>query len=167
MRDFATVIVLDISVESAEWEQLGDLEALALRAVNAAYEVTGGPPEAPVSVSLLFADDGAIRTLNANWRDKDKPTNVLSFPANHPPGMPGPELLGDIILAHETCAREAREEDKSLLDHTTHLIVHGALHLLGYDHIEEDEAEEMEALEIEALATLGIADPYRDTEISA
>ncbi|MEN3929732.1 rRNA maturation RNase YbeY [Microvirga sp. W0021] len=143
------------------------MEALTLKAVSAAFEVTGGPPEKPVSISFLFADDATIRTLNADWRDKDKATNVLSFPAEHPPGMPGPELLGDIILAFETCQREAQEEEKSLINHATHLIIHGTLHLLGYDHIEEEEAVEMESLEIEALATLGIDDPYKDTEISA
>lgn len=161
------MIALDLSVASPQWEALGDVEALALRAVSAAFEVTGGLPEEPVSVSLLFADDAAVQTLNADWRDKDKPTNVLSFPAAHPPGMPGPELLGDIVLAFETCAREADEEGKALADHAAHLIVHGSLHLLGYDHIEEAEAVEMEALEVEALALLGIDDPYRDTEISA
>ncbi len=161
------MISIDVTISRTEWETLGDLDALALRATRAAFDVTGGPPEQPVSVSLLFADDAEIRTLNANWRDKDKPTNVLSFPANHPPGMPGPELLGDIILAIETCAREAEEEDKTLLDHTTHLVVHGVLHLLGYDHMSPEEAEEMENLEIETLAVLGIADPYRNSELSA
>ncbi len=161
------MIELDISVNSPEWNALSNIEALAQKAAEAAFNVTGGPPEAPVSISLLFADDAEIRVLNADWRDKDKPTNVLSFPASHPPGMPGPELLGDIILAYETCAREADDEGKTLADHTTHLIIHGVLHLLGYDHIEQNEAEEMEALEIEALAALGISDPYADTEISA
>lgn len=166
LKEIETVLDLDLSIECEGWETGEDLDALALRAVSAAFEVTGGPTEEPVTISLLFADDTKIRSLNADWRDKDKPTNVLSFPAVHPPGLPGPQFLGDIVLAYETCAREAEEEDKTFVDHVTHLVIHGTLHLLGYDHIDEAEAEEMEALEREALATLGINDPYQDTEIS-
>lgn len=156
---------LDISIEASQWKKLGDIEALSGRAVEAALAVAGHSPGQPVSISLLFADDAGIRTLNADWRQQDKPTNVLSFPAFYPPGVPGPILLGDIALAYETCAREAEAEHKKLADHVTHLVVHGTLHLLGYDHIEEKEAEEMEKLEIEALASLDIADPYREIQI--
>ncbi len=166
LKEAKAVLELELSIEYEGWKNVEDLNALTLLAVSAAFEVTGGPPEEPVTISLLFADDAKIRTLNADWRDKDKPTNVLSFPAAHPPGLPGPQLLGDIVLAYETCAREAEEEGKTLVDHITHLIVHGTLHLLGYDHIDEAEAEEMEALEREALATLEIDDPYQDSEIS-
>jgi probable rRNA maturation factor len=100
--------------------------------------------------------------LNRTWRGKDKPTNVLSFPAPEQPGAAGPRHLGDIALAFETLARESEEESKELAHHFAHLIVHGVLHLLGYDHEVEAEAEIMEALEVKALARLGITDPYRD-----
>lgn len=113
-------------------------------------------------LSLLLTDDAHIRVLNRQWRDQDKPTNVLSFPsADEDDDEPGP-LIGDVIVAHETTAREAAEEGKSFEDHFTHLLVHGLLHLFGYDHIEDDEAEEMEAFETEILAGLGVADPYAD-----
>ena len=114
----------------------------------------------PVSVSLLFADDATIRVLNRDWRGKDKATNVLSFP---PPdtGFPeGPEPMGDIALALETVTREANDEGKPFADHLAHLLVHGFLHLAGYDHETDEEAEEMEALERSILATLAIPDPY-------
>jgi rRNA maturation RNase YbeY len=107
------------------------------------------------SCAALFTSDDAVKALNAQWRGKDKPTNVLSFPAPETAGT-----LGDIALAYETCAREADEQGKSLKDHATHLLVHGFLHLLGYDHEADDDAAEMEGLEKEILAGLGIADPY-------
>jgi phosphate starvation-inducible protein PhoH and related proteins len=105
--------------------------------------------------AALFTSDDAVKALNAQWRDKDVPTNVLSFPAPKTAGT-----LGDIALAYETCAREADEQGKSLKDHATHLLVHGLLHLLGYDHEADDEAAEMEGLEKDILASLGVADPY-------
>lgn len=151
------VIELDIALEGGDWTALGDPEALGRRAVGAALAVAraGGP----VSVGLLFTDDAAVRALNRDWRGQDKPTNVLSFPA--PPGpVAGPRHLGDIALAYETLGREAAEEGKPLSHHAAHLIVHGALHLLGHDHEDDGAAAAMEASEIEALATLGIADPY-------
>ena len=156
------MIALDLAVESERWAALGDVEALARRAVEAALAVAGNPPQEDVELSLLLADDEAVRALNRAWRGKDKATNVLSFPANPHPGMPGPQPLGDVALAFETVAREAETEGKTLADHATHLIVHGVLHLLGYDHETQAEAEIMEALEVEALARLGIADPYRE-----
>jgi probable rRNA maturation factor len=110
----------------------------------------------------MLTDDAQIQELNRTWRAKDKPTNVLSFPAPEQPGATGPRHLGDIALAYETLVRESEEESKELAHHFAHLIVHGVLHLLGYDHEVEAEAEIMEGLEIKALATLGIADPYRD-----
>ncbi|WP_292542063.1 rRNA maturation RNase YbeY, partial [Mesorhizobium sp.] len=111
--------------------------------------------------SIVFSDDAHIRTLNAGWRGKDKPTNVLSFPAfPFPKGAPLPPMLGDIVLAAETVAREAALEDKPLANHITHLVIHGLLHLLGHDHETDAEAEEMEAIERAALARLAIPDPY-------
>ena len=122
-----------------------------------------------LSASLLFADDAEVHTLNREWRGKDKPTNVLSFPMLERAdllalGEDGPpELLGDLALALETCTREAAEKDISLEHYVTHLILHGLLHLAGYDHeTSPEDAREMELLEIKALAQLGIADPYGD-----
>jgi probable rRNA maturation factor len=146
-----------ILVEAEGWRAVPELEAVVRRAALAALATT----EEPGAIALLLADDAAIRKLNAEFRKIDKPTNVLSFPA---PDMPGEaaSALGDIALACETCAREAAEEGKPLAHHLSHLVVHGVLHLLGYDHMDETEADEMEALETEVLAALGIPDPYAD-----
>ncbi len=144
-------------------------EVLAARASDA---VSAAAPELAnlrLSVSLLFTCDAEVHTLNREWRERDKPTNVLSFPmlereellALTPEGPP--EMLGDIALAYETCAREAEEKGVPLDHHAAHLIIHGLLHLAGYDHVHSDEeAEAMEALEISALAKMGIPDPYGD-----
>ena len=119
----------------------------------------------PPEVSLVFTDDASIREINAEWRSQDKPTNVLSFPAFPvtPGKMPGP-MLGDIILAHETLVREAEDLGKPFDEHLTHLLVHGFLHLFGYDHIDENDAERMESLETRILAGLGLSDPYGDSD---
>jgi probable rRNA maturation factor len=123
---------------------------------------TACPPElGAAEVAILLTDDQAIRALNRQWRGRDEPTNVLSFP-HHPSGRhaDGPNILGDIVVAYETTAREAASEGKPLLHHLTHLTVHGFLHLLGYDHESHAEAEAMENLERKILAQLGILDPY-------
>jgi probable rRNA maturation factor len=141
-----------VVVEDERW---GDLEALCITAVNAAF--TGKP----CTVDILLTNDAEIQKLNRQFRSKDKPTNVLSFPASLMPVPPGEMAhLGDIVLAYETVAREARADNKSLAHHVTHLIVHGTLHLLGHDHETEAEAEKMEATERDILARLGIQDPY-------
>jgi len=155
------VTEVDVLVESGLWSGLPDPHALAGRAAQAAFEVCGRSSEGPTELTVLLADDETVRGLNRTWRGQDKATNVLSFPSA-PAAGPGPRHLGDIALAYETLAREADAEGKSLADHATHLIVHGILHLLGYDHDTEADAGTMERLEIEALARLGIADPYRD-----
>ena len=115
-----------------------------------------------VSLTIQLSDDATIRALNADFRGKDKPTNVLSFPSGEwPPAKGANEIfLGDIILARETIQREAAEQGKAFTDHLTHLVVHGVLHLLGHDHEVEAEAEKMERLEIEILSSLAIANPY-------
>ncbi|SFV37836.1 probable rRNA maturation factor [Devosia crocina] len=138
-----------------------DFDALAERAVLAA--LAGAKPKVTgaAEVSILLTDDAEQRELNSQWRGKDSSTNVLSFPQIEP-FEPVIGLLGDITLARETLEREAAELDKSLQDHFTHLVVHGFLHILGYDHLDEDEALEMERLETHILAGLGIADPYAD-----
>lgn len=114
--------------------------------------------DSELSVRLVDAEES--QALNRDYRGRDKPTNVLSFPFENPPGVSLP-LLGDLVICHPVVAAEAAEQDKSLHDHYAHMVVHGTLHLLGYDHLEDDEAEAMEALEREILAELGIADPYR------
>lgn len=157
---------LQISVEAEAWGSEEVLEAQAAKVLGAAADfiarVEKQPfPAMPVEVSLVFTDDAAIREINAEWRAQDKPTNVLSFPAFPvvPGKMPGP-MLGDIVLAHETIVREAAEMEKPVADHLTHLLVHGFLHLFGYDHMEETEADTMEGLETRILAELGLSDPY-------
>jgi probable rRNA maturation factor len=116
-------------------------------------------------VAIQLTDDAGIRALNRQFRSKDKATNVLSFPA--PPMLGGEAMLGDIAIAFETVASEAQDEDKRFEDHLAHLVVHGLLHLLGEDHETAAEAERMEAREVALLARLGIADPYRNTELAS
>ena len=161
---------LDIDIE-APWPSASDWEALAQRAAGAAAQVAPELANPRLSASLLFTSDAEVQTLNREWRGKDRPTNVLSFPmfdresllALPPQGAP--ELLGDISLACETCAREAEERGIPLDAHAAHLIVHGLLHLAGHDHETAPEAAAaMEALEIKALALLGLADPYCDAD---
>ena len=145
---------VEVEVEAPAWtDALPEAEALARRAAEAALEGVGPPDEATV----LLADDAAVQTLNARFRGMDAATNVLSFPAA-PTAAPH---LGDVALAYGVCAAEARAQGKALGDHLQHLVVHGVLHLLGFDH-ESDEAgaQEMEALERTVLARLGVADPY-------
>ncbi|RWN35502.1 MAG: rRNA maturation RNase YbeY [Mesorhizobium sp.] len=150
---------IDISVEAGNWPDEASLTRLVDRAVKTAFAETGVAGRS--ELSLVFTDDAHIRTLNAGWRGKDKPTNVLSFPAfPFVQGGPLPPMLGDIVLAAETVAREAALEDKPVENHITHLVIHGLLHLLGYDHETDTEAEAMEAVERAALARLAIPDPY-------
>lgn len=157
---------IQISVEDEGWPDEPALAAMAQKVLETAADFLAENeeqpfPKMPAEVSLVFTNDAEIKEINAEWRGKDKPTNVLSFPAFplEPGGMPGP-MLGDIVVARETVEREAVDLDKSFSDHLTHLLVHGFLHLFGYDHMEKDEAEEMEALETRILAVLGLSDPY-------
>jgi probable rRNA maturation factor len=150
-------LTLDIGVPSPLWRGLPRARAIARETIAAAAE-SGGLSEGG-DVSLCLADDAALRALNLRWRGIDKPTNVLSFPAAA--GRPGEApMLGDIALAYETLAREAEDLGAPLADHYRHLLVHGFLHLIGYDHETDAEAERMEALEAKILARLGAADPY-------
>lgn len=137
------------------------LEAVAERAIREALKQSEATVTGVAEVSVVLTDDTEQRELNSQWRGIDKSTNVLSFPQIEPFG-PVAGLVGDIILARETLEREAAEMDIPFEAHFTHLVVHGFLHLLGYDHIEDADAEEMEGLETEILASLGIADPYAD-----
>ncbi|MDF1791752.1 MAG: rRNA maturation RNase YbeY [Thalassobaculaceae bacterium] len=154
---------LDVSIAAPAWgESVDDIPALAETAVEAALARAG--VSGAVEVSVLLTDDAEQRDLNRDHRGKDSSTNVLSFPAGFAPPA-GPRPLGDVSLALETVLREAGEQEISVADHLTHLLVHGTLHLLGYDHDDARDAEEMEALEREILAGLGIADPYADGDL--
>ena len=162
---------LDIILDAdPEWDSNTRWDELALSAATAAIAESAFPQLADgprcVEISLRLAGDDEVRLLNAQWRGKDKPTNVLSFPMAEGAELSaatadGPELmLGDIILAHGVCGREAAEKDVPIERHAAHLMVHGTLHLLGYDHADDSQAADMEAREVRALARLGISDPY-------
>lgn len=164
--------LVETIIEDPRWETFG-LEALAERAGQAVLAGLGLPVQG-FAISLMGCDDARIAVLNADFRGKPQPTNVLSWPSEERgagtagampvPPSPGPsddpESLGDIAIAWETCAREAESQGKPLVDHVTHLVVHGILHLLGYDHVAEPDAAVMEALEVRILASLGVSDPY-------
>ncbi|MCX9146368.1 rRNA maturation RNase YbeY [Erythrobacter sp. WG] len=159
---------MQIDIDIEDWPP-GDWEALASRAAAATGEGEPLLANPRLTASLLFTSDAEVHALNREWRGRDKPTNVLSFPMLERKELEAlaadgpPEMLGDIALAHETCAREAAEKGVTLEAHAAHLIVHGLLHLAGHDHVESDEqAEAMERLETRILAKLGIADPYGD-----
>lgn len=160
---------MDMDIEIDGWPKDYDWADLAEQALEAVEAVEPVLANERLTASLLFTLDQEVRVLNREWRTKDTPTNVLSFPmmtreelvALAPRG--GPEMLGDVALAFETCMREAAEKGIGLKDHAAHLIVHGLLHLAGHDHdAGEAEAAAMEALEIKALAQMGLADPYGD-----
>ncbi len=148
------------------WPGPTDWETLANRALEAAATVAPELANERLSASVLFTSDEDVHALNREWRDKDRPTNVLSFPMlerGELIGMPSegpPELLGDIALAWETCRSEADDKGVPVEDHAAHLVVHGLLHLAGHDHMDEAEAEAMEAIEVKALASMGIGNPY-------
>ena len=145
---------MDIAVQFESWtESLADIEVIATQAVAQTLKALGSPKLGELSIALVSDTD--IQTLNREYRHKDKPTNVLSFPDEGPA-----PLLGDIVLALETVQREAAEKSVQLEHHVTHLIIHGFLHLQGYDHQTEETAAEMEAIEIAALAALNIDNPY-------
>ena len=166
---------MDLDIEIDGWPSPAsggfDWADLAEQALQATETVEPALANERLSASILFTLDPAVRVLNREWRTKDVPTNVLSFPMMSRRELlalelrGGPEMLGDIALALETCTGEAAEKGIALQAHAAHLIVHGLLHLAGYDHVGgDDEAAAMEALEIKALATMGIADPYGDRD---
>ena len=140
-------------------------KSLARQAIAAAQAESDVKLRRGVELTVHLVDDAEIRSVNAEWREKDAPTNVLSFPAVEASQLAEARLLGDILIAFETVAREAQDEGKTLADHYRHLVIHGFLHLLGFDHNEAGEAEAMEAVERRALARLGVADPYAEREL--
>ncbi len=165
----ATDALLELNLADPRWQEaLPDVEAICHRAAQAAVregmDGWDGPPAERLEISMVLSSDAEVQVLNRNYRGLDKPTNVLSFAALDDDEAPlpddGPVLLGDVIIAYETTAAEARMEEKSLENHLSHLVVHGILHLMGFDHEEDDEAEAMEAAECRVLAGLGIASPY-------
>jgi probable rRNA maturation factor len=164
-------MMLEIALEADdEWDSSRSWEPLVRTAVEAAVAESAFPglatSDRPVEVSVLLTGDDEVRRLNAEWREKDRPTNVLSFPMLDPgdlrdANVAGPELLlGDIVLARGVCSAEAADKGVTVEQHATHLLVHGTLHLLGYDHHDERHAADMEAREIRALERIGIANPY-------
>ncbi|TCS65050.1 putative rRNA maturation factor [Varunaivibrio sulfuroxidans] len=179
VEDGAAELEVDVVVRAGDWErEPADWSALADAALSAAFSIAlkdkaavaiegdgagwGDAPPRQGEVCVVLNDDDGVRALNRQWRAKDRPTNVLSFPAmgDAVPSDAMPWLLGDIVLALETVVREAREQGKTVEAHFSHLLVHGMLHLLGFDHETPRQAARMEPLEVAILATLGIADPY-------
>ena len=155
-------VVIDILVEAGGWPPPSELQALVAGVVDAARILVGNDLSPPAELSVVFTDDAHIRILNRRYRNRDAATNVLSFPAAPlRRGRRGP-LLGDIVIARETTAREAAAEHLTVAEHLPHLIVHGLLHLLGHDHKDDADAVVMERLETAILDRLGIADPYAD-----
>ena len=148
---------IEISRNAEGWPE--GLDARAEQAVREALKQSKAKIAGAAELSIVLTDDAAQRELNRQWRGIDKPTNVLSFPQIEP-FEPIVGILGDIVLARETLEREAAELDKPFADHFTHLVVHGFLHILGYDHEEEGDALDMEGLETRILASLGVPDPY-------
>jgi probable rRNA maturation factor len=163
MAEAGGASLVDLVVEDARW-RAGGFDAVAQRAATAVLVAVGRAPGRH-ELALLMCDDARIAVLNAEFRGKALPTNVLSWPAfaGEPP-EPGagdePIFLGDIAMAYETCAREAAAAGVPLGEHAAHLVIHGVLHLLGHDHVGEEEAQAMDEIETKTLATLGIADPY-------
>jgi probable rRNA maturation factor len=159
-------IDIELVETSPRWrERLPRRRALCVAAAEAAFATAKPKLTRRTEVSVVLADDALVRRLNRQWRRIDGATNVLSFPSldlDLPPKAPF--LLGDVVLAFETVSREAQEQGKDIADHLRHLVVHGILHLLGYDHDEPGGAEQMEALETQVLARLGVADPYAEQQ---
>ncbi|NKB53178.1 MAG: rRNA maturation RNase YbeY [Rhizobiaceae bacterium] len=152
-------MIIDCAIETDWWAPQDHLERIAIRAVKTAISNLDQTFSDETELSLLFADDALVQDLNFQWRQINRPTNVLSFAAREA-GGPETPVLGDIVLARETIEREAAQQDKSRDDHLSHLIVHGFLHLIGFDHESDAEAADMESLETRILDDLGIADPY-------
>jgi probable rRNA maturation factor len=155
-------IAIEVAAESDLWQGLEAIEARIGKAVAASVATAGLKHASGAELSIVLTDDAAIRAINAQWRKMDKPTNVLSFPQAEGEAIARAPMLGDIVFAHETIAREAAEGGKTFEDHLSHLTVHGLLHLFGHDHLTTAEAEAMEALEVRILASLDIENPYAD-----
>ena len=160
------MIQIAITIEDPAWHELSaDIEIVCQQALSAAWTVVGRVDQSAITdpwVSLLLADDDQLQALNLQFRGQDKPTNVLSFPSSQvdTPGDAEPQILGDIAVSRQTLVREAAEQEKDIIHHVTHLLVHGLLHLLGYDHEVDEDATAMEKLEIDILGEMKIPNPY-------
>lgn len=168
MSNTLPIISYGISIDAPRWNGENELRSLAEKCVDASNKwlITQENqkfPDGEIELSLLFINDASIQEINTKWREMDKPTNVLSFPTKdlRHDDTPLP-LLGDIIFAYETIKREAEEQNKSFDAHLSHLMVHGYLHLLGFDHVENEDAEHMELTETRILASIGLSNPYND-----
>jgi len=165
-RSEVGIPAIDIVVASPLWTSRPDTHAVIRRAIEVAAVTAHARALSQAEVAVVLNDDVTIRALNKRWRDQDQPTNVLSFPASGTSDAQ-PRLLGDIVIAYETVAREAEQEKKPFNHHLAHVAVHGFLHLLGYDHESDDEAEAMEGLERAVLRRLDVPDPYAPAETDA
>jgi probable rRNA maturation factor len=157
----AATLGVEVVRHDDAWAKAQISDAMLEQAAKAGFDAAPSKTQGDYQVVIALSGDEAVRALNRTWRGKDAPTNVLSFPADDEITEPG--FLGDVVLAYGTVAKEAREQTISLQDHVAHLVVHGVLHLLGFDHADDERAEEMESLERAALATLSIANPYAET----
>lgn len=159
-------LIVDVAIRADEWSALlPDAETVARETAVAAWSTVTGRSESPAEISILLADDDAVRHLNRDHRGQDRPTNVLSFPTGDAATGDGtPVMLGDVVLACGVVAREAAAQGKPVAAHLRHLVVHGVLHLLGYDHETGPDAESMESLEVEILKSLAIPNPYHYRE---
>lgn len=153
-------LTCDILLDDPRWRDRLDAEELVNKVVLKIIEVTNTTLYAQAEASFMFSDDNRIRKLNAEWRKKDAPTNVLSFPASHGDDLSEAPLLGDVVLAYETIDREAADEGKPFSHHAAHMIAHGFLHLIGFDHESDVDAIEMENVESRILMDLGMPDPW-------
>ncbi|WP_202108188.1 rRNA maturation RNase YbeY [Succinivibrio dextrinosolvens] len=155
-------VIIDLQIATDEpLESYPSLETMTKWATVALK--TGGRTN-DSEITIRMVDSKEIHELNATYRHVDRPTNILSFPFELPEGIEDLPLLGDLVVCKEVLERECKEQNKTLEEHFAHLIVHGCLHLLGYDHIEEEDAKEMEPLEVKAMAELGYENPYKDDE---
>lgn len=162
---------IDVSVQEPEWETFEDIEQLVTIVAKKTLKTAMLPriaQKCALEASIVLANDDLVHILNREYRDKDQPTNVLTFATLDDPDNITPDgetlNLGDVILSYQTIEREAQEQGKFMLDHLKHLTVHGVLHLLGYDHQTDEEANDMETLEIRILESLGVQNPYTETE---
>ena len=161
--------IIEVSLQDPEWEKIGDIEKMIRQAVERTLATAMMPETAigrDLEVSIVLANDDLIQVLNREYREKDTPTNVLTFASldSEEIATEGILNLGDVILSFQTIQREAKEQGKFILDHVKHMTVHGILHLLGYDHLNDDEANDMETLEIGILTGLGVQNPYTDMD---
>lgn len=161
--DASSALVVDIVIEQDAWLEIADRDAVIEQAARLAHLRSGAPGRAAAQVTVALLDDAGVQALNRQFRGQDKATNVLSFPASRPHAAEVDDLpsLGDIVLAYETVKREASVDGISFQDHLRHLVVHGVLHLVGFDHESDGEADVMESLETKILGELNVADPYR------